>query len=83
MSANYKGYNLFFDIADEELRSRNQAVVMANIALDHRAADKTINPMGAALILGYFNEIAPQFRKNVFAKFQHRLEESGFVQRKH
>lgn len=81
MSANYKGYNLFFDLGEEELRSRNQAVVMANIALDHRTGDKKISPQGTALILGYFNEIAPQFRKKVFDKFQQRLQEEGFIVR--
>lgn len=81
MSANYKGYALFFEISEEELRSRNQAVVMANIALDHRTAAKTISAQGAGLIMGYFNEIAPQFRNKVYEKFQQRLMEEGFIVR--
>ena len=79
--AAYKGYELFFNIADEELRSRNQAVVMANIALDHRTDKKTISATGAGLIAGYFNEIAPQFRQKVLAKFQERMKEEGFLVR--
>jgi len=79
----YKGYNLFQDVEDIELRSRNQAVVMSNIALDHRTAERTISAMGAALILGYFNSIPANERKNVFQKFNHRLEESGFVVIRH
>ena len=75
----YKGFNLFFDISDEELRSRNQAVVLRNIAQAHRQKDNNISAQGAGLIVGYFSEIAPQFRAKVMEKFEQAMKEDGFV----
>lgn len=54
----FKTYSLFNDIEDLELRNRNRAVVLANMAEDHiDRKSKRISPKGAALILGYFGKI--------------------------
>lgn len=79
---NYKGFNLFFDVSDESLRSRNQAVVMANIFEDHQR-DGKLSINGTGLLLGYFDCIAHQFRGLVNNKFQLLLKERGYVIAKH
>lgn len=56
MTQMYKGFDLFLDIEDQVLRTRNQSVVLCNIAEDN-TKNKLITPRGAALILGYFSAI--------------------------
>lgn len=74
----YKGFGLFSDIADEALRLRNRAVVLANIAEDNMNKEGRITPKGAALVMGYFNAIPEQERALVFEKFKSNLQERGF-----
>lgn len=78
MSDNYKGFELFSDIEDAELRTRNRAVVMANIASDH-TKNKKISPKGASLILGYFLKLPEGERKMAQDKFQSTMNERGFA----
>lgn len=78
----YKGFNLFFDISDKELRLRNQAMVMANIFDDHQRNGK-LSVNGTGLLLGYFGEIAPQFRNELKERFAMILKERGYVKLKH
>lgn len=73
----YKGFELFNDIADLTLRTRNQAVVLTNIAEDH-SKNKLISSKGAALILGYFQNIPMQERNIVRDKFKQFMLERGF-----
>ena len=73
----YKGFELFHDIADLTLRTRNQAVVLTNIAEDY-SKNKLISPKGAALILGYFQNIPMQERNIVRDKFKQFMLERGF-----
>lgn len=73
----YKGFELFNDIADNELRTRNQAVVLANIAEDN-SKSKLISPKGSALILGYFQLVSPEYRASVKEKFKQFMTERGF-----
>lgn len=75
---NYKGFSLFTDIADAELRMRNQAVVLTNIAQDN-VRDKKISTKGAALILGYFGLIDPNDRDDVKERFKQNMLRNGFV----
>ena len=80
MNKSYKGFALCSDIEDEELRVRNQGVIMANIAeqyLDKRS--KKISLRGAGLIFGYFNAIPKEFRKKVEEKFTSIMKERNFV----
>lgn len=75
---NYKGFELFNDIEDDTLRTRNRAVVLANIAEDH-TKDRRINTKGAALILGYFGAIPNEERKAVKDKFVNDMQQRGFA----
>jgi len=77
---NYKGYALFNDIADSDLRNRNRAVVLSNVAIDHtKKATKRISPRGAAIVLGYFNSLPDVDRQDVQERFKQRMFENGFI----
>lgn len=73
----YKGFELFNDITDAVLRTRNRAVVLANIAEDN-SKSKLISPRGASLILGYFQLVPPEERENVKSKFAETMLQRGF-----
>ena len=74
----FKGYSLFNDIEDNELRNRNRAVVLANIAEDH-TRNKMISPKGAGLILGYFGLVPPDERAVVQDKFTESMRQRGYA----
>ena len=74
----YKGFALFNDVEDEALRTRNRAVVLANIA-DMNIKDKRINPKGASLLLGYFNQIPMEDRAVVKDMFKATMLSRGFA----
>jgi hypothetical protein len=73
----YKGFCLFFDIEDYMLKTRNRAVVLANMASDN-SESSLINAKGAALILGYFQMIPPDEREDVKKSFSENMVERGF-----
>lgn len=73
----YKGFSLFFDIEDTYLRSRNQAVVLANMA-ESNSKNRRITPNGAGLIIGYFDRIPKEERKTVYDKFVVEMKARGF-----
>ena len=73
----YKGFSLFFDIEDNDLRSRNQAVVLANMA-ESNSKNRRITPNGAGLIIGYFDKIPKEERKTVYDKFVVEMKARGF-----
>lgn len=75
----YKGYSLFSDIEDADLRNRNRAVILANIAednTDHKT--KNINVKGASLILGYFLKVPEAERDNVKSRWVQNMTQRGF-----
>jgi hypothetical protein len=74
----FKGFSLFTD-QDEPLRTRNRAVVLANIAEDYRTRDRKINPKGAAIMLGYFAAIPQDERVALTKKFAETMNERGFA----
>ena len=74
----YKGFELFNDIEDQALRTRNRAVVLANMADDH-TKNKMISPNGAGLMLGYFSQIPETERKEVQDAFVKNIKERGFA----
>lgn len=79
---NYKGFSLFNDIEDETLRDRNRGVTMANIVeMNYDNKAKKITPKGASLVIGYFNQIALEQRKQVSLVFERFLKERGFAVR--
>lgn len=74
---NYKGFALFNDIEDAELRNRNRGVVLANIAEDNMTG-QVINGKGAVLVLGYFNAVPEYERKSVKMEFVKSMISRGF-----
>lgn len=78
MQNNYKGFALFNDVEDDVLRTRNRAVVLANIA-ESNIKDRRINAKGAGLILGYFNQIPLAERNGVKDKFKADMIQRGFA----
>lgn len=76
-NSTYKGFELFNDITDIALRTRNQAVVLTNIAVDN-SKNGLITPKGAGLILGYFQNIVMDERNIVKEKFKMFMNERGF-----
>lgn len=73
----YKGFALFSDITDVALRTRNRAVVLANIATDN-TRNRRISPSGAGLILGYFNAVPEDERAVVQNAFKSVMSERGY-----
>lgn len=76
----FKSYSLFNDIEDMDLRNRNRAVVLANIAQDHiDRKSKRVSIKGAALILGYFGCVDMEDRQSVQEKFSANMHQRGFA----
>lgn len=73
----FKGYSLFNDIEDIELRTRNRAVILTNLAADH-TKNKLISAKGAGLILGYFGLIPENERKGVEGAFKEGMKQRGY-----
>ena len=80
MTQEFKGFSLFHDIDDRDLRTRNQAVVLANMA-ESSSKSKKISANGMGLIIGYFDKIEPEDRETVRGKFMAFMKERGFEQR--
>lgn len=79
MQNEFKGFSLFSDIEDVNLRTRNRAVVLANMAEDNKTPDKRITPKGVALMLGYFSLIPNEERNDCNAKFAQEMNDRGFA----
>lgn len=75
----FKGFGLFNDIEDAELRARNRAVVLSNMAEDYTNTSRRISVKGAALILGYFNQLPASERNIVKEKFASTMIQKGFL----
>lgn len=76
----FKGFSLFNDIEDVDLRTRNRSVVMANMAEDHMdRKTKRVNPRGASLILNYFALIPKEERNYAKDKFSQDMTARGFA----
>lgn len=74
----YKGFCLFNDIEDEDLRIRNRVVTLSNIAEDH-THNRLISPKGAGLMLGYFGAIPNDERKAVRDGFEASMKQRGYA----
>jgi hypothetical protein len=80
MQNEFKGFSLFNDVEDTELRAQNRGRVMANMAEDHTDKNKKrLSPKGASLILNYFNLIKGEDRNAAKEKFQTEMQARGFV----
>lgn len=73
----FKGFALFNDVEDAELRNRNRAVVLTNIAVNH-SKNGLVTPGAAGLMLGYFAKVAAEDRASVQEKFIERMRQEGF-----
>lgn len=74
----FKGYSLFNDIEDVDLRDRNRAVVLSNM-VDQNTRNNKTTPRAAALVIGYFKCIPEGERTKVYELFKKRLGELGYV----
>jgi hypothetical protein len=74
----FKGFSLFNDVEDINLRNRNRAVVLTNIAEDN-TRNQLITAKGAGLLLGYFGLIDPNERADVQQRFTNNMKERGFI----
>lgn len=72
-----QGFELFDDIEDTELRTRNQAVVLANMYQDGCRDGKVTAPL-ASRILKYFGALPEASRGLVREKFIVQMRERGF-----
>lgn len=77
MTNEYKGFSLFNDIEDNDLRTRNQAVVLTNISEAH-SRNRKISDNGMGLIIGYFDKVNKDDRKTVMEKYIQFMKERGF-----
>lgn len=75
----FKGFSLFNDIEDVELRNRNRAIILANIMEDNLTAKKKVTGKGGSLIIGYFLNVPEGERKSVRDRFAKAITERGFV----
>lgn len=75
----YKGYALFDEIEEQELRVRNNAVTMANIFEDNLLG-KTISPKGGGLLLGYFDKVKDFDKALVVKAFRNSMKERGYAE---
>lgn len=79
----YKGFSLFNEIQDKELRTRNRAVILANITEDNLTPNKRVTPKGAVLVLGYFTCIPDEEKADTEKAYARAMQERGFVQWTH
>lgn len=77
MKSEVRGYSLFNDIEDSQLRNRNRYVVLSNMAEAH-TKHKKITEKGTFLILSYYNEIPPEDRKEVYDGFKAEMKRRGY-----
>lgn len=75
----YKGYSLFNDIGDVNLRARNRAVVLSNIAEEYTNKEKRISSKGASLILNYFLLIPQEERNSTKERFAETMLQRGYI----
>ena len=68
----YKGYSLFNDVEDAELRTRNRAVVSMNIISDHLVGDQ-VQPGGVRDFLTYLKAVPFEEREPVLQILREEL----------
>lgn len=74
----HRGFELFNDVEETNLRNQNRAVVLSNISEDH-SKNRLITPKGMALILGYFNEVPMEDRLDVKDRYANEMRLKGWV----
>jgi len=77
---NYKGYALFSDVEDRDLRIQNQATVMANIFEDSPDVkdNRLVSKRGTTILFGYMDNVFPEDRTVVLSLFERKMKERGY-----
>ena len=75
--ANENGFELFNDIEDAALRTRNRAVVLTNLYDDHQKNGK-LSPPAAARILKYFSLVPEGEREATQDEFVKQMKLRGY-----
>jgi len=70
----YNGYDLFLDVEDQELQTRNRAVVLWNI-YEMNSKNGRTSPRGVSDMVGYVNALPGKERQATINKFRTILEE--------
>lgn len=73
-----KGYSLFNDIEDRDLRIRNRAVVLTNIMEDGFTQGR-VSSKAALIIMNYFHHVPEEEKDETLALFQQKAKERGFI----
>jgi hypothetical protein len=72
----YQGYGLFNDIEDAKLRTRNRAVILANIT-ENNIKNGRVNDRGRDLLSGYFGLVPSEERADVFVEYLSHCDRLG------
>lgn len=72
----YKGYELFNDVEDIDLRTRNRAAVLWNIYESNTKQGRT-TPNGVADMIGYMKELPQEDQQTVINKLSTFIEAGG------
>ena len=73
-------FDLFEQIADEELRTHNMAAYLANI-YDTQADDRgNLSTYGVRAVLMYFKLVPDELKAKVYSKFKSVMQERGYIQ---
>lgn len=71
-------YTTFDDIKDNDLRTRNQGAVLANMFEDNLLDNGQCSARGAGLILKYFNDLPDKDKQTALIWMQEQLLERGY-----
>lgn len=74
----FKGFSLFNDIENAELKEHNRAAVLYNMFEMNRKGEK-ISENGAKLIYGYFLSIPAEERGDVKNRLEGMLKKGGYT----
>ena len=69
---------MFNDIEDVNLRARNRAVTLCNIAEAHTNKEKRISTGGVALMIRYTEQLPQEERKAVLKQLVVFMKERGY-----
>jgi hypothetical protein len=72
----FKGYDLFYDVEDQDLKTRNRAVVLWNI-YESNTENGATRPGGVADMVGYMKEIPAAEQRPVLDKLSSFIELGG------
>ena len=74
-----RGYSLFLDVEDEELRAKNRAVVLRNMLTSRPWNGKQLPSATASEVVRYFAKVPKEDRSVLFPVFRKLLEDEGLA----